>query len=82
MQPEWWPSGRASASQPVGRGFEPWSSHTKDFKNGTHCLLWTSVGDICCDMVLKIIIAVWIHSYDSSCSPILLIELNLFCDIE
>jgi len=26
-----WPSGRASASQPVGRGFEPQPSHTKDF---------------------------------------------------
>ena len=30
---------RVSASQPVGRGFEPWPSHTKSFKNGTHCLL-------------------------------------------
>ena len=36
-------SGRASALQPVGRGFEPRPSHTKDFKNGTHCLLvWRS----------------------------------------
>ena len=33
----------ASASQPVGRGFESRPSHTKDFKNGTHCLLvWRS----------------------------------------
>ena len=53
--PEWWPSGRASTSQPVASGrasasqpvvrkFEPRPSHTKDFKNGTHCLLtwrWT-----------------------------------------
>ena len=29
--PEWWPSGRASASQPLSRGFEPRPSHTKDF---------------------------------------------------
>ena len=37
------PSGRASALQPVCRGFEPRPSHTKDFKNGTHCLLlWRS----------------------------------------
>ena len=35
---EWWPSGRVSASKPVGRGFESWPSHTKDFKNGTHSL--------------------------------------------
>ena len=41
--PEWWPSGRSSASQPVGHGFEPRPSHTKDFKNDTHCLLvWRS----------------------------------------
>ena len=41
--PEWWPSGRASASQPVGRGSEPRPSHTQDFKNSTHCLLvWRS----------------------------------------
>ena len=26
-------SGRASASQPVGRRFDPRPSHTKDFKN-------------------------------------------------
>ena len=25
---------RASASRSGGRGFEPWPSHTKDFKNG------------------------------------------------
>ena len=37
------PSGRAFTSQPVGREFEPRSSHTKDLKNGTHCLLvWRS----------------------------------------
>ena len=34
---------RASASKPEGQGFEPWLSHTKDVKNGTHCLLvWCS----------------------------------------
>ena len=37
---------RASASQPVGRGFEPRPSHTKDFTTGTHCLLvWRSVNE-------------------------------------
>ena len=41
--PEWWPSGRASTSQPVGHGFKPWLNHTKHFKNGTYCLLaWSS----------------------------------------
>ena len=34
---------RASASQPEGRWFESRPSYTKDFKNGTHCLLvWHS----------------------------------------
>ena len=34
---------RASASQLVGRGFEPRLSHAKDFTNGAHCLLvWRS----------------------------------------
>ena len=38
------PSGRASVSKPVRHGFEPRSSHSKDFKNGTHCLLvWRSM---------------------------------------
>ena len=31
---------RASASQSEGRGFESRPSHTKDFKNGTRCLLF------------------------------------------
>ena len=36
-------TGRASALQPVSCGFEPLPSHTKDFKNSTHCLLvWRS----------------------------------------
>ena len=39
LKPELWPSGRTSASQSVGRRFKPWPSHTKDFKNSTHCLL-------------------------------------------
>jgi len=40
---ESWPSGRVSASQLVGHGFEPRPSHMKDFNNGTHCLLiWHS----------------------------------------
>ena len=30
---------RASASRSGGRGFEPRPGHTKDFKNGTYCLL-------------------------------------------
>ena len=30
---------RASSSEPEGRRFDPRLSHTKDFKNGTHCLL-------------------------------------------
>ena len=35
---------RASASESEGRGFEPRPSHTKDFKNGTHCfLVWRSI---------------------------------------
>ena len=37
---------RASASQSEGRGFEPRPSHTKDFKNGTHCfLVWPSINE-------------------------------------
>ena len=37
---------RASASQSEGHGFEPRPSHTKDFKNGTHCLLvWRSINE-------------------------------------
>ena len=37
---------RAFASQSEGRGFEPWPSHTKDFRNGTHCLLvWRSINE-------------------------------------
>ena len=36
----------ASASQLEGRGFEPRPSHTKDFKNGTRCLLfWRSINE-------------------------------------
>ena len=30
---------KVSASQPGGHRFKPRSGHTKDFKNGTHCLL-------------------------------------------
>ena len=43
---------RASASQSVGREFEPRPSHAKDFKNGTRCLFvwrWTyekGVGEV------------------------------------
>ena len=31
---------RASAAQSEGRGFEPRASHSKDLKNGTHCIIF------------------------------------------
>ena len=42
MKPSWRRDGpvvRATASRPGGHGFEPRSGNTKDFKNGTYCLL-------------------------------------------
>jgi len=41
------PCGRVSALRLGGRGFDPRPGHTKDYKNGTHCLpAWHSASGV------------------------------------